>query len=277
MTPDPTEDFIREAFEDNFELLQLEGGHGLTADVKEAALNQALLYWRKLRHIAERVTQTEVRLNLPGQTTPAGRQFAIEGVVDIVTEAGRTTMYDIKSHDADYVRANLPFYEQQLNVYAHIWHTLRGEPLDQTAIIATDYPESVKEALAAGDDRQLAQALDAWDPVIEIPFDTTHVAATVEEFANVVDAIEEGRFAPPAVAHLQRPIPGTNTRFATRVCRNCDARFSCAAYRRYAVTSTGGAEHQFRAYFDDFGSDTDREDRRTATLDGAPALADLVD
>ena len=113
--------FIIDALEQNFELLKLESGHSLAADVKATALNQALLYWLKLKDIAIRVTETEVRLNLPGRKTAQGRKFGIEGVVDIVKEADRTVMYDIKTHDADQVRDHIEGYEDQLNIYAFIW------------------------------------------------------------------------------------------------------------------------------------------------------------
>ena len=85
-------------FNDNFETLKLEGGHALAPDVKRTALQQVLMYWRKLHDIAEKVTDTEVKLNLPQQHTPAGRVFGIEGVVDIVRENDRIVMYDIKTH-----------------------------------------------------------------------------------------------------------------------------------------------------------------------------------
>ncbi len=108
------EKFISEALEQNFELLRLKSGHAIGADIKDAALNQALLYWRKLKDIATRVTETEVRLNLPGQTTPNKRKFGIEGVVDIVREGDLTVMYDIKTHDAEQVRGNIDGYEPSL-------------------------------------------------------------------------------------------------------------------------------------------------------------------
>jgi hypothetical protein len=123
--------FLREAFEDNYERLRVENGRGLSADGKEFAWNQVLLYWKKLREIAKSITDTEVHLTLPNQETPKGRHYAIEGVVDIVREEGYTVMYDIKSHAADYVRQNKELYERQLNVYAHIWRMLRGEDLVQ--------------------------------------------------------------------------------------------------------------------------------------------------
>lgn len=281
MTPQQADDqavqgFIREAFENNFQMLRFEGGHSLTADVKNTALNQVLLYWRKLRDIAENVTETEVKLSLPGQQTLQGRAFGIEGIVDIVRDQDQTLMYDIKSHDCQYVRANLDFYEQQLNVYAFIWQSLRQHQLDQTAIIATDYPDSVRDALASQDEQRIEYQLSQWDPLVPIPFNTQHVQATIDDFACVVDAIEESQFAPPPVAKLEEQLVGTRTRFGTRVCRNCDARFSCTAYRQYAVQSgTGKAEQQFRRYFDDFGTDDEREGWRTATLDVALAAEDL--
>jgi hypothetical protein len=145
------EEFIRQVFEENYEKLRLESGHAITADIKETALNQVLLYWRKLREVAENVSDTEVRLSLPGQESPNGREYTIEGVVDILREQDRTLMYDIKTHDADYVRSNKELYEQQLNVYAHIWQELRQQPLDGCAVIATNYPDSIKEALSSGD------------------------------------------------------------------------------------------------------------------------------
>jgi uncharacterized protein YeaC (DUF1315 family) len=263
------EEFIRQAFVENFEMLRFEGGHSLTPEVKEAALQQVLLYWRKLYAIAEKVTETEAKLNLPEQKTPKGRKFGIEGVVDIVRENDQTVMYDIKSHEVAYVRANTEFYEKQLNVYAYIWQKLRHQPLDQTAIIATDFPEAIAQALTNGDQAQLEAALNEWDPVVEIPFDERHVETTIAEFGCVVDAIEERIFAPPPVEKLQTRLEGTNNiLFATQVCRNCDARFSCASYRDYALESgQGSAERNFRRYFNDYGDDLELETWRTANLE----------
>lgn len=123
---------IHRLFEENYELMRLDGGHALSADVKQAALLQVLFYWKKMREVVENVTDTEVRLNLPEKLTPQGRKYGIEGIVDIIRENEKTVMYDIKTHDADYVRANTAEYEKQLNVYAHIWQNLRKQELDQT-------------------------------------------------------------------------------------------------------------------------------------------------
>ena len=52
---------------------------------------------------------------------------------------------------------------------------------------------------------------------------------------------------------LKETIPGTRQKFATRICRNCDARFSCDSYRGYAqeTTSFSGG---FAEYISDLGA-----------------------
>lgn len=252
------EAFVREAFERNYEELRTDGGRLLSPDGKEMALQHVLLYWRKLREVAESVTDAEVKLSLPGCKSPKGRDFSIEGVVDIVREVGRTVMYDIKTHDERYVRQNKQLYEKQLNVYAYIWQELRGESLDETAVIATVFPEEVAEALAAGDEQRLAEALDGWDPLIPLECDASSVAETVRDFGQVVDLIEDGVFGPRSVEHLNTRQGSTGERFATAVCRNCDARFSCESYRRWALSgvSRSRIERRFRQYFGDL---SDRE------------------
>lgn len=272
---DPTneqelEAFVRQVFEQNYEELRLDSGHAISPDVKQTALNQVLLYWRVMRGVAESVTDTEVHLSLPGQETPRGREYTIEGVVDIVRDNERTVMYDIKTHSADYVRANIDVYEQQLNVYAHIWQNLRQQPLNELAVIATDYPESVRDALAGGNEQQLVYALSHWQPLIPISFDALRVEQTVGEFGQVVDAIEEGHFAPPSLQSLSSVLPGTNnTRFATQVCRNCDARFSCSSYRRYAQQSRAVAERAMSVYLVETLVDAEQEAWRAANLEVA--------
>lgn len=267
--------FLREAFEENYELLRLAGGAALSPDAKEVAFQHVLLYWRKMRHVAERVTDTEVRLTLPAQKTPAGRTFGIEGVVDIVREHGETVMYDIKTHDVDSVRSNLELYERQLNVYAYIWQHLRGQPLDRTAVIATSYPDDVRAALEDGDETRIERALARWNPLVEVPFDVERVEATIEDFGHTVDQIEEGSFAPAPLERLKARQPGSRTLFASRVCSNCDARFSCTSYRAYALGADTRREARFRTFFADVGSDLDRNARLSATLETTPDAAAL--
>lgn len=259
-------DKIKEYFEDNYELMRLEGGHAVTEDIKQLALTQVLYYFTKCRDVASKVTDTEVKLTLPDQRTPKGRNFTIEGVVDIVRDDNETWMYDIKTHDTAYINSNKELYEKQLNVYAHIWQQLRGQALDKTAIISTAYPEGLKQAHLLNDQFRIQYELSKWEPLIELDFDQSKVKEVVDHFAEIVDCIEEKKFKPAGVDVLKSTMEGTNALFGTRVCRNCDVRFSCASYRDYATSKGKGERGSFRKYFDDFGSDTDKEDWVNANL-----------
>jgi len=267
MTDLEIEQEIERLFEENYELMRLEGGHALSADTKIQALLQVLFYWRKMRDVAENVTDTEVKLNLPEQLTPQGRKYGIEGVVDIIREDDRTVMYDIKTHDADYVRANTTEYEKQLNVYAHIWQGLRKQDLDQTAIIATSLTVGLREASRGNDIKRIEKELNNWNPLIDISFNQGSVEATIAEFGEVVDAIESRSFEPPPVERLKALLPGKKTTFAVQVCRNCDARFSCSAYRNYVDSSQSRADTLLSRFLNDYGSDSDREDWRYTNLE----------
>jgi len=276
---DPIEQFIRDTFEQNYENIRRETGHAISPQLKDLALNQILLYWRKLKNIAQSVTETEVKLNLPNQTSPAGRKFSIEGVVDIVRANDRVIMYDVKTHESEYVRAHSEEYEQQLNVYAYIWHHLREQQLDETAIIATEYPIAVKEALASHDNNQIEKALLDWDPLVTLPFHPEKVQRMIDEFARIIDKIEDNHFAPASIETLRERIgKNDNSLFATAICRYCDARFSCSAYREYASNTKGPTiEKTFREYFSDLGTDLEREEWTTTTLDAAPDENTLTD
>lgn len=267
MTSEEIEQHIKQSFEQNYEMLKLEGGHAMTNDVKEAALTQVLFYYRKMRDIAEKVTDTEVKLTLPDQTTAEGRKFTIEGIVDIVREDEEVWMYDIKTHDPDYIAGNKQFYEKQLNVYAHIYEGLRGNKLDHTAIISTAFPSNMRAAIASGDSARIENELDKWNPLIEIPFDESKVQATIQDFAAVVDKIEANCFQPPGIEILKSKIEGTNSLFATRVCRNCDARYSCEAYREYALLTGTRTQSNFKKYFEDIANYVDQEEFLIANID----------
>ncbi len=267
-TDKQVEQEIREAFELNYERLRLEGGHALTEDIKRQALAEVLFYWKKLPDVAEHVTETEVKLSLPEQQTPKGRKFSIEGVVDIVREQDETWMYDIKTHDGDYVRSNLHMYEEQLNVYSHIWKNLREEQLDQTAIIALSFSEKLKNAIKNRNQLQIDHEFALWEPLIPIKNDETHVKEIVRDFGRVVDEIEENKFSPTTVDRLKEK--EGDALFATRVCRNCDARFSCASYREYALGTAARTSSGYKKYIEDLGDDADVENWKTVNLEAAP-------
>jgi hypothetical protein len=267
--------FLKETFERNFELLKLESGHSLGADIKEQAWMQVLLYWFKLKEVAKRVTDAEVRLNLPGKVSPQGKKFGIEGVVDIVREDEQTIMYDIKTHEAGQVRENAKEYEDQLNIYAHIWTKLRGQRLDGTTIIATAFPESLKEALADGDKERIKYEYEKWDPLVEIKFDPAHVEEVIDNFGTVVDCIENREFQPAPMEKLRTRSGWAKREFASHVCRYCDARYSCDSYRKYAMEGSGRDVNALRQYLTDTGNEVDQQDWLSASLDDRLAVENL--
>lgn len=141
-----------------FKRLREESGRVVTPDVKRAAFEQVLLYWRRLRTLAEQVTETEVHLVLPDQRSPEGRRYTLEGVVDIVREHDETVMYDVKTYlDAEAAQADIDPHFKQLNVYAHIWQTLRG-PLDEAAMVARWSPLALRHALGTIDSVRIQAA-----------------------------------------------------------------------------------------------------------------------
>lgn len=251
---------IEEMFEENYQIEQVTSGSLLADDIKQLALLQVKLYYKRLKEIAEKVTQTEVKLTLPDQKTRSERNFTIEGVVDIVKEDDDTWMYDIKTHDSEYINANKEFYSNQLNVYAHIWQNLRKQELHHTAVISTSLPAILKEALQTEDKGFLEHELNKWEPVIELPYDIAKVDATIKDFAYVVDCIEEKKFIPPPVEKLRTRFEGTKTTFGTFVCRNCDARFSCKAFRDFVLGSGQSLKGNFQKYFNEFIPDTIQEE-----------------
>ena len=267
MTTEEVEERIKEMFDKNYQSLRLAGGHALTEDIKQLALSQVIAYYRRLRHIAEQVTETEVKLTLPNEVSTKNNKFNIEGVVDIVQESDEIWMYDLKTHDADYIRGHKDFYEDQLNVYAHVWQNLRNNHLDHTAIISTALPEKVKNAFKFGDDEVQKAALKEWEPVIEIEYKEENVKETIREFAKVVDNIEDHIFSAPDVERLKRKEPGTNVQFATYVCRNCDARFSCSSYREYVKQSGARNQTDIWNYLEDTGDVVSNEEKILANLE----------
>jgi hypothetical protein len=271
------ERFLMDAFEANFERLREESGRSIAPFIKEAARQQVLLYYRRLHELAAQVEETEVRLVLPEQTSPAGRRYTLEGVVDIVEDGSSTVMYDLKTYlDADAARDHVEPHHRQLNVYAHIWKGLRGRQLDRVAVIATRPTRPLYRALRAGEPGKIQSAMDAWDPVLEVPVDGNVVAEVMESFGRVVDLIEDRKFAPPALEVLKAPSrPDGKVPFGQDVCLNCDARFGCASYRQLVrAQSPGRSEQALRDASADFGGDAEKQDWRDSGVT-APARIDV--
>lgn len=141
---------------------------------------------------------------------------------------------------------------------------------DQTAIIATSLPVTLRDAVRKNDNRLLTREMERWQPLIDIPFNQEKVAETINEFGQVVDAIESRQFQPPSIEKLRGKLAGKKVTFAVQVCRNCDARFSCSAYRRYVKSSSSQADSLLSRFLNDYGTDSEREDFLYGNLENIP-------
>ena len=121
----------------------------------------------------------------------------------------------------------------------------------------------------------MVKKLEIWNPLIDIPFNQENVEETIQEFGEIIDSIESRKFAPPSVKRLKSALPGKKYTFAVQVCRNCDARFSCSAYRNYVRSSASKADSLLKRYLNDFGSDLERENWRFSNLEVTPSPEDL--
>lgn len=224
---------LRELFEDNFQELKLETGRSITLNMKEFAWQQVKLYYEKLGELAKNITKTDVKLILPEQETPKGKKYTIEGVVNIAEAKNQTIMYDIKAYNSKEIEANSELYKGQLNVYAHILKNLKGIEIDNMAIIATEPPTELRDAMNVGDDYLVNSLIDSWNPIVELAFDDEDITNEIEMFGKIVDEIEDGKFKPPTLVKLKEIKKGQKVPFGTAICRHCDARYSCSSYEKY--------------------------------------------
>ncbi len=254
------ENQIRDIFDENYDFIKAEGGHSITDFIREEAFTQVLYYFRKNHDIIEKITEAEVRLTLPEQRTPNKKlKYTIEGIIDIVREGDETWMYDLKTHDRFSIENHKELYRQQLNVYAFIWKTLRGNDLDNTAVISTSLPNQLKTAIKNGNDEYIVHEMDAWDPVVPLGYSESEIESMIEEFGRTVEEIEDNRFNAPPVEKLFEKEEGERNIFAHKVCRNCDARFSCESFREYVRQSDRGGQG-LRKYLDDYGTEFSTDD-----------------
>lgn len=232
---DEVEAFILEAFENELALAEEETGFRANAFARREALRQVLLYWRKLKTVAEKVEETEVRLVLPNRVSPGGRRYNLDGVVDIVADASGTRMYDLKTHEPEYVHAHPEDYAAQLAVYATIYEELKGRRIDGTGVVATSLPLKLRAAINRNDPAAIDKEYQGWEPLIDLPLTRESRDKTIEDFGRVVDCIEEGRFPPLPPDRLDEDYAGRGHSVGERICQNCDIRYSCSSYRAWRL------------------------------------------
>ncbi|MBU8689504.1 PD-(D/E)XK nuclease family protein [Priestia megaterium] len=225
---------LREWFDDNYEELRIIGGHALNTHVKEVAFQHIIQYWRKMKDIANEITETELTLTLPRQNTPLGREYTVRGNIDLLRTDDSFYMYDVKAESPDDIKGNMQKYKGQLNLYAKIFYDLYGDPMAKAAIIATGQTPLLRKAWASRDDEKINEELKKWNPFIEIPVDKDSTTEILNEFGVTVDKIEEHQFCPPPKEELQVK-KRRNKTFAQHVCDNCDGRFSCPSFKDYIL------------------------------------------
>ena len=274
--------------EANYEQLQKEGGHSLSPYMIQQAFKQSLFYYKKMFDFMQKISETEIKLTLPGQITPQGRRFTIEGVVDIVKEDGETWIYDLKTHDKAYIESNPDQYRGQVNIYAHIWQSLRGNELDRAGIISTALPTELKNAIKklnlklenlhyADNDIRVKKALDNWQPIVEIDFNKELLDQTVKSFAEIVDKIENKEFTAPDPKRLHEEIQ-PKKKFGVSICRNCDLRFSCDSYMVFMTDGSRNKQHFFDKYFKDVSIHAEEQEAWfEAEIDKDTLLSDADD
>jgi hypothetical protein len=94
--------------------------------------------------------------------------------------------------------------------------------------------------------------------VVPIKIDGTQVAEEIREFGAVVDAIEGKQFGPPGVTRLRQRDSGNKT-FGSRVCRSCDAWFSCSSYRKFAKAPRRRNAVAFLPFYESLASEEERQ------------------
>jgi hypothetical protein len=144
-------------------------------------------------------------------------------------------MYDLKTHEPEYVRAHPADYAAQLDVYATIYEELNERKIDGTGVISTSLPMKLRSAISKNDRAAIEKEFLSWEPLIGLPFTRESREATIEDFGRVVDCIEEGRFPPLQPKKLEEDYAGRGRSFGERVCQNCDIRYSCSSYRAWRL------------------------------------------
>jgi hypothetical protein len=227
------EEFIHEAFEENYNHLRQDGGHSMSDHILKLAKRQVYLYLNTLYETALNVKETEIPLTLPAQTSPKNRKYNIFGVVDLIEENGETHMYDLKTHDVDYVLQHRDDYKGQLHVYAYIWEKLYERKVDKAAIIAIGENEQLRQERLLWDGPEEDFRPTKWNPIVTFDLERENIDVEINRFGHIVDCIEDRKFHPRL---LDVKHPSTNDE-VKRFCSNCDIRFSCPSYSQYIMNS----------------------------------------
>ncbi len=141
------------------------------------------------------------------------------------------------------------------------------KPLKMSSLSTT--PNKLEAILGIDGDVALKISMDLNDLKPCHEKEQQRIDELIREFGKTVDKIEDHEFAPPSPTKLTEKMGSKMSRgtFATRVCGNCDARFSCMSYRTYAAKRSGQNLYHFKKFYIDPAPDAEQEEWMDANFD----------
>lgn len=190
-----SEELVIRWFDTNYAYLTKRERAYLAPNVKRAALEQVLRYYRRNIGNWKRVKEAEVDVSLVKDN------YILKGSIDLIQGEDNTVeIVDFKSEkklDVNNLkdREKLDRYRRQLEVYAHIVEERTGLTVSKTHLYYTSE--------------------ESGNPYITFSKDSRSTEKTIATFDNVVKRIEAKDFSIP-----ERP---------TKFCKGCDMKFYCDA------------------------------------------------
>ncbi len=235
LSDEEMEEKLREFFEANFSYLKENSGHTINLSLKEKAFEQVLCYWKKEKFLAGSKRHFQEKVSLHGLHSPNKQiPFSMEDKVDVIENQEGLSLFHLTSKSRENILADKEKYSRQLAFCTQIWDkTYPQKPVSKTGMLSTSVPKEVHEALRSGDEKAAKEAIENWEPLIDIPFSEEDAKALISDFGQVVEKTDADEFAPPAPEVLESIVKGTNKTFARQICLECDLRHSCPSFDAY--------------------------------------------
>lgn len=180
-------------FDGNYAYLTKRERAYLAPNVKRAALEQVIRYYRRNQGNWAHIQEAEVDVSLVKD------EYILSGSIDLIQGEGNTVeIVDFKSEKKLDVnnpqdREKLDRYRRQLEVYSHIVEERTGHTVSKMHLYYTSE--------------------ESGNPYITLPKDARSIERTINTFDQVIHRIEGKDFSIP-----ERP---------TKLCKGCDMRFYC--------------------------------------------------
>ena len=188
-----SEEQVNRWFDRNYGYLTKRERAYLAPNVKRAALEQVMRYYRRHQDNWAHIQEAEVDVSLVKD------DYILAGSIDLIQGEGNTVeIVDFKSEKKLDVnepkdREKLDRYRRQLEVHSHIVEERTGHTVSKTHLYYT--------------------SVDSGNPYITFPKDARSINRTIATFDQVVSRIEAKDFSIP-----ERP---------DKLCKGCDMRFYC--------------------------------------------------